>query len=269
MISKSLIFSWDTKKITGHGVSEHSLKLADETPVTFIINSISYATMMITAENIEDYSYGFLKTERLVSSPDHIRSLTIDTTENGITVNVLIKGSDFKKILQSQRNMTGRTGCGVCGTQDLETLHTNLPSVAQKPPVTQAALLKALNELPHLQILNKAVHMVHGAARCSVNGDILAVREDIGRHNALDKLIGDGLRNNIDFSEGFCLITSRCSYEMAQKAIIAGFTTLVAISAPTVRALHLAQQAGLTLIGLARPESQFIFTQPEATHPPA
>lgn len=259
-MSEQLISAWPVIKLTKNNRSSHTLKLADETPVTFIINSIPYATMMTTPHDIEDYAYGFLQTERLVSSPSNIRSINIDILENTITINLLITGNDFKKLLQSKRSMTGRTGCGVCGTQDIDSLYTNLPELPIKNLIEQSSFTKALNELPHHQTLNKEVHMVHGAAYCNITGDILMVREDIGRHNALDKLIGAGLRNNVDFSEGFCLITSRCSYEMVQKSIIAGFTTLVAISAPTVRALRLAQHSNLTVVGLARPENQFLFT---------
>ncbi|WP_086652094.1 formate dehydrogenase accessory sulfurtransferase FdhD [Acetobacter cibinongensis] len=260
MPDSPLVQTWPVQKLTETEQYETALKLADETPVAFVFNAIPYAVMMATYQDIEDYAYGFSITERIVSHASSIRSISIDPASDGITVHVSIQGEDFKKLLQSRRAMTGRTGCGICGSEDLESLHTQLPQVVQKQPITITAIRTALASLAEHQTLNAQVHMVHGAAWCCAEGRVQILREDVGRHNALDKLIGAGLRNSANFSDGFCLITSRCSYEMVQKAILAGFTTLVAISAPTTRALRLAQQAGLTIVALARTQAQFLFT---------
>ncbi|WP_278367785.1 formate dehydrogenase accessory sulfurtransferase FdhD [Acetobacter orientalis] len=260
MPENALICLWPVEKYSDNAPYKTDLKLADETPIAFIYNSIPYAVMMATPHNIEDYAYGFSITERIVGHASAIRTLKIDEASDGLTVNLTLQGEDFKKLLHSRRAMTGRTGCGVCGTDDLESLHTNLPKVAAHTPASLAAIRTALANLAAQQTLNAQVHMVHAAAWCLPNGTIPLIREDVGRHNALDKLIGAGLRQQANFTEGFCVITSRCSYEMVQKAILAGFTTLVAISAPTARALKLAQEAGLTVVALARHNAQYVFT---------
>lgn len=259
-MSDPLVISWPAEKLTDTDRTSTHLSLADETPVGFVFNSVPYAVMMATKEHLEDYAFGFSITERLVSTPESIRAVRVEEAEDGVTLHLSIAGEDFRRLLQSRRAMTGRTGCGICGSDDLKSLHTQLPKVPAAPPVSLKAIQKSLTELASHQALNAQVHMVHGAAWCDDTGAVKLIREDIGRHNALDKLIGAGLRQKADFSSGFCVITSRCSYEMAQKAIMAGFTTLVAISAPTVRALNLAKEAGLTIVGLARPPAQFLFT---------
>lgn len=260
MPENALVSVWSVVKHTETGTLPADLKLADETPIAFHFNSIPYAVMMATPQNLEDYAYGFSITERIVTNPAAIKAITVTPTPDGITLHMTLMGEDFKKLLQARRAITGRTGCGVCGSEDFESLHTNLPKVPQKPAISIHAIRYALAHLSEQQVLNAQVHMVHAAAYCTADGTLTLIREDVGRHNALDKLIGAGLRNQTDFSEGFCLITSRCSYEMVQKAVLAGFTTLVAISAPTARALRLAQEAGLTVVGLARQATQCVFT---------
>lgn len=256
----SVMTRWPVQRLTDMDAEPATLNIAEETPIGFVYNSVPYAVMMGTLQDLEDYAYGFSITERLVSNAASIRSVKTEVGEDGATLSLDIAGEDFRRLLQSRRAMTGRTGCGVCGSEDLKSLHTALPPVPAMPPVPLSAIRQAVNDLADHQTLNAQVHMVHGAAWCGSNGSIRIIREDVGRHNALDKLIGAGLRQNVCFAEGFCLITSRCSYEMVQKAIMAGFSTLVAISAPTARALHLAEQAGLTIVALARRSSQFLFT---------
>ncbi|RFD21398.1 sulfurtransferase FdhD, partial [Komagataeibacter melaceti] len=143
------------------------------------------------------------------------------------------------------------TGCGICGTDAQEVLDRPAPTVPHAPP-DPAAVRHALGGLRARQELNARTHMLHAAAWCMPDGGIAHVREDVGRHNALDKLIGAGLRGGVDFGRGFCLVTSRCSYEMAHKAIMAGMPALAAVSAPTARALRVAAASGLTLLAPAR-----------------
>lgn len=257
---ESVMTRWPVQRLTETGTEAATLAIAEETPVNFVYNSVPYAVMMATSQDLEDYAYGFSITERLVSHPSSIRGIRTETGEDGVTLFLDIAGEDFRRLLQSRRAMTGRTGCGVCGSEDLKSLHTALPAVPAMPPVRLSAIRHAITTLADHQTLNAQVHMVHGAAWCDSDGQLRMIREDVGRHNALDKLIGAGIRQNICFAEGFCLITSRCSYEMVQKAILAGFSTLVAVSAPTTRALRLAEQAGLTIVALARRPSQCLFT---------
>ncbi|MFT8473503.1 formate dehydrogenase accessory sulfurtransferase FdhD [Acetobacter persici] len=259
-MSDFVMIHWPVTRFTETETETTTLAIAEETPVSFVFNSVPYAVMMASLQDLEDYAYGFSITERLVSHPSSIIAVRTEIGEDGVTLFLDIAGEDFRRLLQSRRAMTGRTGCGVCGSEDLKSLHTALPSVPAMPPIPLAAIRHAVNTLAGHQTLNAQVHMVHGAAWCTADGSLRMIREDVGRHNALDKLIGAGLRQNVCFSEGFCLITSRCSFEMVQKAILAGFSTLVAISAPTTRALRLAEQAGLTIVALARRSSQSLFT---------
>lgn len=256
----SIITHWPVLRFAETGTETTTLAIAEETPVNFVYNSVPYAVMMATCQDLEDYAYGFSITERLVSHPSSIRAIRTEMNEDGVTLFLDIAGEDFRRLLQSRRAMTGRTGCGVCGSEDLKSLHQALPPVPAMPAVPLSAIRHAVNTLADFQTLNAQVHMVHGAAWCGPDGAVRMIREDVGRHNALDKLIGAGLRENVLFAEGFCLITSRCSYEMVQKAILAGFSTLVAISAPTTRAVRLAEQAGLSIVALARRSSQCLFT---------
>ncbi|MFE8874223.1 formate dehydrogenase accessory sulfurtransferase FdhD [Acetobacter persici] len=259
-MSDFVMTQWPVTRFTETETETTTLAIAEETPVSFVFNSVPYAVMMASLQDLEDYAYGFSITERLVSHPSSIKAVRTEIGEDGVTLFLDIAGEDFRRLLQSRRAMTGRTGCGICGSEDLKSLHQALPSVPIMPPVSLSAIQQAVHTLADYQTLNAQVHMVHGAAWCGSDGSLRMIREDVGRHNALDKLIGAGLRKNFCFSEGFCLITSRCSYEMVQKAILAGFSTLVAISAPTTRAVKLAKEAGLTIIGLARPSKQYLFT---------
>lgn len=224
-------------------------------------NTMQYAVMMATAQDIEDFCTGFSVTEGIVERADEIKSITLENGTGFITADLRIPAGPFHRLMQASRRMVvGRTGCGVCGTEDAAQLLRPLPALPPGPPASLAAIRRALASLPAYQVLNEAVRMVHGAAWCGPEGEIRLIREDVGRHNALDKLIGAGLRGGQNLSEGFCLLTSRCSYEMVQKSIIAGIRTIVAISAPTGLALRVAEKAGLTVMAIARPDAQMLFT---------
>nr|WP_246395988.1 formate dehydrogenase accessory sulfurtransferase FdhD [Gluconacetobacter tumulisoli] len=219
---------------------------------------------MATPEDLRDFAIGFSLTEGIVSSAAAIRDLRVDVGPRGVEIGIRIPGEDFARLLGRRRQVTGRTGCGVCGVEDLAALDPAPPSVAVGPRLALSAIRRALDALEGRQVLNAVVHMVHGAAWADPDGTVRLVREDVGRHNALDKLIGAGLGGDMlegrGFGNGFCLITSRCSYEMVQKAAMAGIPAIVAISAPTGRAVDMAQAAGLTLVALARRDAQMIFT---------
>lgn len=237
------------------------VSIAEETPLSLRYNTMQYAVMMITAQDIEDFCVGFSITEGILEQADAVKSLTVERAETHIIADLRIPAEPFHKLMQASRRMVvGRTGCGVCGTEDTTQVLRPLPLLPPGPEIPLAAIRRALGQLAAHQQLNKMVRMVHGAAWCDEAGEILLVREDVGRHNALDKLIGAHLRAGEAFTDGFCLLTSRCSYEMVQKAIIAGIRTLVAISAPTALALRIAQQAGVTIIAIARHDSQMLFT---------
>lgn len=237
------------------------LALAEETPLSLRYNTMQYAVMMITAQDIEDFCVGFSLTEGIIGQTEAVKSISIAQNAESLTADLRIPSESFHRLMQASRRMVvGRTGCGVCGIEDETQILRPLPKLPGRPAASLAAIRLGLTALSDHQPLNQKVRMVHGAAWCSQDGTILTVREDVGRHNALDKLIGARLRAGEDFTEGFCLLTSRCSYEMVQKAVIAGIHTLIAISAPTGLALRMAQQAGLTIVAIAREDAQILFT---------
>ncbi|MGE4482184.1 formate dehydrogenase accessory sulfurtransferase FdhD [Acidocella sp.] len=237
------------------------LPLAEETPINLLYNTLPYATMMATARDIEDFCTGFSVTEGIVERAEDIKSVELEQGRGFIKADMRIPPDRFHRLLRASRRMVvGRTGCGICGMEDASQILRPLPALPPGPPTSLAAIRRGLKALPEQQGLNQEVHMVHGAAWCDMAGKIKLIREDVGRHNALDKLIGAALRGGHDLSDGFCLLTSRCSYEMAQKSIIAGIRTIVAISAPTGLALYTAEQAGLTVVAIARPDAQTLFT---------
>ncbi|MDE2238496.1 MAG: formate dehydrogenase accessory sulfurtransferase FdhD [Rhodospirillales bacterium] len=254
--------TWPAARMSGtEPFLDQPTALAEETPVSLSYNTMQYAVMMATARDIKDFCAGFSVTEGIVETVDEIKSIEVKDGPGFIEAEMRIPAEPFHRLMQASRRMVvGRTGCGVCGTEDAEQVLRPLPALPPGPPTSLASVRRALGNLAQHQALNKDVRMVHGAAWCGPDGEIRLIREDVGRHNALDKLIGAGLRAGQNLSDGFCLLTSRCSYEMVQKSIIAGFRTVVAISAPTGLALRVAEKAGLTVIAIARPDAQILFT---------
>lgn len=237
-----------------------TLALAEETPLSLRYNTMQYAVMMVTARDIEDFCVGFSVTEGIVGQAGAVKSILVHVGDGHLIADLRIPAEAFHQLMQASRRMVvGRTGCGVCGTEDAAQILRPLPTLPAGEATSLCAIRQALTNLPAQQPLNQIVRMVHGAAWCAPDGTILMVREDVGRHNALDKLIGAHLRAGQDFTKGFCLLTSRCSYEMVQKAIIAGIRTLVCLSAPTGLALRMAQQAGMTVVAIARQDAQTLF----------
>jgi FdhD protein len=165
-------------------------------------------------------------------------------------------------LAERRRALPGQSGCGICGISTIEEALPQLPLLSSAPRLSREAVFAALNGLPELQVLNRATGAVHAAAFCRSDGTISAVREDVGRHNAFDKLIGHLARGHQDLSAGFALLTSRCSYELVQKAVLAGIAALVTVSAPTELAVEIARASKLTLIALARRDSFLAFNDP-------
>jgi FdhD protein len=223
--------------------------VAQEVPIALVYNGIAQAVMLASPHDLEDFARGFSVTEGLVAAPGEIFSIEINPVARGIEIHLHIAAGAEARLKAQRRSMAGRTGCGLCGVASLETLYRPLAPV-QPVAVAPAALRTALEALPALQPLRSATGAVHAAAFCNANGDIHCVREDVGRHNALDKLIGAGA---CDSDGGFILVTSRASFEMVQKTVAAGVGALVAVSAPTSLAISEARRLGLTLIGFASP----------------
>jgi FdhD protein len=227
--------------------------LAEEVPVALCYNGICHAVMMASPGDLEEFALGFSLSEGILGHPDELYDLAIRTSTEGIEIDLTIPARLELNLKRHKRNLTGRTGCGLCGIDSLQNAIKPIRRVARGATISDASVQRALARLRAHQPLQALTGAVHGAAWCSIEGDILHLREDVGRHNALDKLIGTLARNGIDPSTGFLLMSSRASYEIVHKAAAAGIATLVALSAPTAMAVRLAGEAGIEVIGFARP----------------
>jgi len=235
------------------------LAVAEEVPVALEYNGISHAVMLATPADLEDFALGFSITEGILSSPADLFSSEIDSDESGIRIAMEIAGDRFYCLKEKRRNLTGRTGCGLCGAESLtHAVHTPLP-VESSAVFSAAALHAGFLQMEDMQQLRNETGATHAAAWLTKDGTVTLVREDVGRHNALDKLIGALLSAKIDVSSGAALVTSRASYEMVQKTAAAGIGILAAVSAPTALAVRMAHQANLTLAGFVRPGRHVVY----------
>ena len=237
--------------------------IAAEVPVSLVYNGVSYAVMMATPADLEDFGLGFSLSEGIIGSPAEMEGLKILKMPKGLMVAMDIPAARYAKIADRTRHLAGRTGCGLCGIESLEEALPDLAPLKVTANVSHRAIYKAFDDLYNLQPEKQATGAVHCAAIADFKGDIKLVREDVGRHNALDKLIGAAVKEKLDPAAGFILITSRCSYEMVQKTVAFGCPVLVAISAPTTLAVQMAKDANLALIALARQKNFIAFTYPE------
>jgi len=235
----------------GHYRAEQD-SLAVEMPVALEFNGVSHAVMLATPCDLESFALGFALSEGIVASRSEFLEADVDESALGITVHCRITAGAFMRLKQRRRNLSGRTGCGLCGLESLAQVMRELPAVPSGQPFAIAALYRALQQLADLQPLNRLTGATHAAAWSTPDGLLRQVCEDAGRHNALDKLIGKLAQRRADFSSGFLLITSRASVEMVQKAASVGIASLVAISAPTALAVTTAQMLNMTLLGFAR-----------------
>ncbi len=241
--------------------------IATEMPVSLVYNGISYAVMMATPLDLEDFGLGFSISEGIIQDKNELLGIKAFQEEKGIMLAMDIPKEHFAKIANHRRQMAGRTGCGLCGVESLDEAVRSLPPVRGGAKIPFHAIYKAYESLHKLQPEKLATGAVHSAAFATPEGVIKLVREDVGRHNALDKLIGAALKAGIAPDSGFILVTSRCSFEMVQKTVAFGTPVLAAISAPTTLAVTLAEVSLLTLIALARSKNFIVFTHPERIGP--
>lgn len=218
--------------------------LAEEAAIGFLINGQTFAVMMATPSDLEDFALGFLFTEQIIAHASELTGLRIMPLEDGFSINCIVPGVTGEAMEKRRRTLTGRSGCGICGAETLGAALPLLPSVTGPHP-NSSAVLTALASLPALQPLNARNHSTHAAGFFGHDGTPVLVREDVGRHNALDKLIGALLRADTKPQSGFFVISSRMSVEMVQKAAIFGAPFLASVSAPTGLALRTARKAGL------------------------
>jgi FdhD protein len=245
--------------VTGPGATA-SAEIAVEAPVNIVYGNQPYAVMMATPSDLEDFVTGFSLTEGIVRDAGEIRAIAVSPQRDGIVVTVDLAPGRFREHLARRRNLSGRTSCGLCGVETLAEMPMAETRSRDRQPISAAAIATALAALERHQPLHQLTRSVHAAAWCDARGTILAAREDVGRHNALDKLIGARLRAGQDAGSGFVLVTSRASFEMVEKTAIYGAATLVTISAPTSLAVERAKALDLTLVSIARQEGCMVFT---------
>ena len=239
-------------------------QLAEEVPVNLLYNEKPHVVMMATPSDLEDFAWGFSLSEGVLSSPDLIRDVAVVTVEGGILVDVTTaERADVVRERQA-RSLEGRSGCGICGMQRLDQVMRDVRPVHAGFKWSPQAVARAFDEMPAHQVMNRANHSVHAAAWCSPEGEVLLIREDVGRHNALDKLIGAIARQRMDFTSGFIVMTSRCSFELVQKSAAVGVAYLATVSAPTSLALDLAERAGMALACLS-PDGVVMFERVNET----
>jgi FdhD protein len=242
---------------------ERTEPVVEETPVAVVYNGVPHVVMMATPIDLEDFVLGFSLTEELIRTPADLLSLEIVRYSQGIEIQVTVSPECDAVIAGRTRRRTGRTGCGICGSDSIAVVLKELRQVPAGTPVRPASIQTALEALTERQALNAATGTVHAAAWASANGLIELVREDVGRHNALDKLIGAAVKQGVDPATGFVVVTSRASFEMVQKAMILGAPLLAAISGPTGLAVRVAEQSGMTLVGFARKDKLTVYTHPD------
>jgi FdhD protein len=233
--------------------------IPSEVPVNLVYGGIPFAVMMATPSDLEDFAVGFSLTEGVIQRPTDIRGIRLETEERGLRLAIELIPNRLHEHLARKRALSGRTGCGLCGIDDLSALPRARHPDGKAPSISPSAIRSALLGLNREQALNELTHAVHAAAWADVDGTIRCVREDVGRHNALDKLIGAIVRAGMRPDSGFVVVTSRCSFELVEKVAAFGAKTLVAISAPTSLALERARHHDITLVGIARSDSVTVF----------
>ncbi|MBS0365571.1 MAG: formate dehydrogenase accessory sulfurtransferase FdhD [Proteobacteria bacterium] len=237
-------------------------RIAEEMPVALLYHGTPHVVMLATPADLVDYAWGFTVSEALVANAAEIRGAEVRLGAEAADVNISVAWERFGELLQRRRNLLGRSGCGLCGAESADDAIREPPAVPDGPVVDPADLHAALAALPAHQPLNASTGSIHAAAWVVPGHGIQVVREDVGRHNALDKTIGALLRTGANLAGGYMLISSRASYEMVQKCATVGIAMLVAVSAPTAFAVRLAQRCGLTLVGFARGDQHVVYAHP-------
>lgn len=229
--------------------------IAIEEPIAIEFNGLGYAVMMATPADLEDFATGFALAERLIDQPSDIVDSDSHATAAGTVLRVTLVEACLPRVVERVRHRVSESSCGLCGIENLEAALRPLPRVTETCDADDPAVFRALGALRGHQPVNRETGAVHAAAFCSRDGDVVVVREDVGRHNAFDKLIGAMARSGIGWDGGFALLSSRCSFELVEKAALANCPQLVTVSAPTSLAIERAASAGLKLKVLARPDA--------------
>jgi len=250
----------DFTRLNGTADEAQSAPVASEVPIALVYNAKPHVVMMCTPADLEDFAVGFSVSEGVVVNAKDVKRTAVVKYARGIEVQIEIPADAAERLAERGRTLAGRTGCGLCGVEVIdEAVREPLP-VRSKLTVSRSALYKAGEALGAHQPLNRETNTIHAAAWAKRDGSLHAVREDVGRHNALDKVIGALARSGTDASEGFFVVTSRASYELVQKAAAANVGILAAVSRPTALAVQFADDAGIALVGLLRGKTANVYT---------
>lgn len=253
--------------LDGNQSTPGNAMVAEEVPVSLVYNMRPHVVMMATPADLEDFAVGFTLTEGIVESVSEIGRIEVVRHAQGIEVQLDILQASAEQLKSRGRSLIGRTGCGLCGVESIQDVLRDLHAVGAGPPIPLASLWAAERELPRLQTWNQETGSMHAAAWFTPDGVLGVAREDIGRHNALDKVVGALARARRSPADGFVVLTSRASYELVQKAVSAGIRLLAAVSRPTGLAIRLAEASGLTLVALLRGQTANVYTHGDRLAP--
>ena len=248
------VFRWRKQHL-----SELDDWVSQEVPIALELNGISHAVMLATPTDLEDFALGFGISEGIFSSEADLYGCEVVESEFGTTVSMEVSSRSFAALKQRRRTLVGRTGCGICGTESLAQVFRNVPIALSKNKIRAQSIALAMESLRNRQVLNRLTGSLHAAAWCDRLGNVQLIREDVGRHNALDKLIGAMVNAKINSANGFIAVTSRASIEMVQKAAMLSVPVIAAVSAPTQLAINTAAMSGMTLVGLVRHDDLVIY----------
>jgi len=245
------------------GAAPDHREVPEETPVALVHDGSTTAVMMATPSDLEDFALGFSLTEGIIADKREIESLEVVETDLGVEVRMWLARPRSETLASRRRYLAGPTGCGLCGIDSLGEAMRASPKAAEGFHISPAEIGAALEALPERQTLGAATRAVHAAGWWALSGGFSCLREDVGRHNALDKLVGALAAAETPRPDGALFLTSRISVEMVQKAAVLGAQVLVAVSAPTALAIRTAEQAAITLVGVARRDGFEVFTRPD------
>lgn len=249
-------------KVSTGAASPARRVVAEETPVALVYNGTTYAVMMATPDDLEDFAIGFSLCEGVIASISEIDEIAIVAQADGIELRIWLAHPAAHRLVIRRRAMLGPTACGLCGIESLAAVTRELPRIAGGPIIRRQDIVAAMASAVSAQALNRAARSLHAAGFWVPGLGLVALREDVGRHNALDKLTGSVVRAGVDPGSGIVVLTSRVSVEMVQKAAALGVPIVAAMSAPTALALRMADAAGITLIASVRQETFDVFTHP-------
>jgi FdhD protein len=260
MADPSAVATFPVLRFHSGDYSESTRELPEETPVALVHDGSTTAVMMASPQDLEDLAFGFAFTEGVITSRDQVRSVEIAASSHGLEARMWLSADRSAHLSERRRAMVGPIGCGLCGVESLEQADRDLPTAPPGPQLTPVQIQQSVEATSGMQPLGRMTRATHAAALWIPDTGLVAAREDVGRHNALDKLAGALIRQGLDARAGVIVLTSRVSIEMVQKAAMIGGSVIVAVSAPTALAVRAAGKCGLTLIGIARPDGFEVFS---------